>query len=151
MTATNHALTGAVIAAALPAPLLAIPLALASHIAIDALPHFGDDAEEFSSRKFKYMLFIDLLICIAIAAIILAFRPEHWFLLITCAFIATAPDILWLPDFIAAHKGKPMPKYGKIRQFLSDVQWSQKPVGIIVEILWFGALFSILVAYALLN
>lgn len=40
MTATNHALTGAVIALAINEPWLAIPLAFLSHFAIDAIPHW---------------------------------------------------------------------------------------------------------------
>lgn len=146
MTATNHALTGAVIAVVLPNPLVSIPLALVSHIAIDALPHFADDAEEISGYRFKSVLIIDIIICTVISGAIFLIHPVHWVLIIACAFVATSPDLLWIPDFIAAHQGKPKPKYGKVRQFLHDVQWSQKRIGIVVEVFWFGALLTLLVA-----
>lgn len=149
MTATNHALTGAVVAAVMPVPLLAMPLALVSHIVIDALPHYADDAIEFSDKKFKLLLGLDIFFCILIAGAIFIIKPDHWFLLVACAFLATLPDALWLPDFLASRQGKPLPKYGRIRQFLSDVQWSQKRIGVIMEIVWFGALLFILSAHFL--
>lgn len=40
MTATSHALIGTIIAARIGNPYLAIPLALASHIAADMIPHW---------------------------------------------------------------------------------------------------------------
>lgn len=40
MTATGHAILGAVIAAKIGNPALSVPIALASHIAADAIPHW---------------------------------------------------------------------------------------------------------------
>lgn len=40
MTATAHAIIGALIAARIPEPYIAIPLAIASHIAADIIPHW---------------------------------------------------------------------------------------------------------------
>lgn len=39
MTATAHAIIGTVIAAKVGNPVLAVPIALASHIIADAIPH----------------------------------------------------------------------------------------------------------------
>ncbi|MFZ1324307.1 MAG: hypothetical protein WAQ57_04090 [Candidatus Saccharimonadales bacterium] len=41
MHTVNHAAAGAGIALAVRQPLLALPLALASHFVLDALPHYG--------------------------------------------------------------------------------------------------------------
>ena len=43
MTATNHALSGALIGLAVMQPILALPLAFVSHFMLDAVPHFGFD------------------------------------------------------------------------------------------------------------
>lgn len=41
MLVTNHVLSGAVIGAAVRSPWLAFPLGFASHLALDAIPHWG--------------------------------------------------------------------------------------------------------------
>jgi hypothetical protein len=41
MTAVNHVIMGSVVVAAVGNPVLGVPLALASHFLLDALPHFG--------------------------------------------------------------------------------------------------------------
>ena len=50
MTGTNHALSGAVIATFLPAP-VAIPVAFMSHFVLDAIPHFSVDKEKKNSHR----------------------------------------------------------------------------------------------------
>ena len=42
MTATGHAIIGTVIAVKIGNPALAVPLAIASHIAADAFPHWDE-------------------------------------------------------------------------------------------------------------
>ncbi len=51
MTATGHAILGAVIAAKIGNPALSIPIAVASHIAADAVPHW--DVATNSKQKGK--------------------------------------------------------------------------------------------------
>ena len=60
MTATTHALIGTIIAAKIGNPALAIPIAIASHIAADAIPHW-DTATNRKKKTFK-KLFIHSLI-----------------------------------------------------------------------------------------
>ena len=52
MTATTHALIGTIIAAKIGNPALAIPIAIASHIAADAIPHW-DTATNRKKKTFK--------------------------------------------------------------------------------------------------
>lgn len=49
MLVTNHVLSGALLGALTGSPLLAFPLGLASHLALDAAPHWGmwESREEF--------------------------------------------------------------------------------------------------------
>lgn len=57
MTATGHAIIGTIIAAKIGNPALAVPIAIASHIAFDAIPHW-DTATNRRKKSFK-KLFID--------------------------------------------------------------------------------------------
>lgn len=54
MTATGHALIGTVIAGTIGNPILAIPVAIGSHILCDLLPHW--DAGTHSNKKTKEQL-----------------------------------------------------------------------------------------------
>jgi hypothetical protein len=62
MTATGHAIIGTVIAAKIGNPALAIPLAIVSHLAADAFPHWdtGTNRKKKSRKAFVYGSFVDL-------------------------------------------------------------------------------------------
>src|SRR3990167_7624533 len=51
MTATGHAVIGTVIAAKIGNPALAIPLALASHVAADFFPHWDTGFERYKKSE----------------------------------------------------------------------------------------------------
>jgi len=64
MTATSHAIIGTIIAAKIGNPALAIPIAIASHIAADAIPHW-DTATNRRKKTFRKMFrdsFLDVAI-----------------------------------------------------------------------------------------
>ena|ERR1035437_6316323 len=56
MTATGHALIGTVIAAKIGNPALAVPIALASHFAADALPHWDTGYHRTHKSKSKFFI-----------------------------------------------------------------------------------------------
>ena len=62
MTATGHALIGLALAAQITNPLIGIPVAIISHIAADAFPHWdtGTNIKKKSRRKFVVGSFVDL-------------------------------------------------------------------------------------------
>ncbi|MBI2034986.1 MAG: hypothetical protein HYT11_04605 [Candidatus Levybacteria bacterium] len=62
MTATSHAIIGAVIAAKISNPILAIPIAIFSHIAADAFPHWdtGTHKPNKSRRRFFLETLVDV-------------------------------------------------------------------------------------------
>ena len=152
MTATNHALTGAAIGLLLGEPLLAIPAAVASHFACDALPHFkapgyvrhGD--RFLRSRWFRNYLLIEAAVC-GLIVLTLAFRqPLHWQLAAICAFLAAAPDLLSIRIFRAAQKNMTWRAKGYYR-FSKAIQWFERPIGAAVEIAWFVALVAIIAPF----
>src|SRR3989344_6628753 len=101
MTATGHAIIGTVIAAKIADPVLAAPLALASHFLADALPHWdtGYHREQKSKRKFFIQSVADVAIGFAASyALIVAFFPQtnlaYAFFMI---LVAQGPDWLTAP------------------------------------------------------
>ncbi|OGH47979.1 MAG: hypothetical protein A3A51_05185 [Candidatus Levybacteria bacterium RIFCSPLOWO2_01_FULL_39_10] len=62
MTATGHAVIGTVIAASIPNPVIAIPLALASHVVADLFPHWdpGTNRKEKTNQEFLSGAMIDV-------------------------------------------------------------------------------------------
>lgn len=73
MTATGHAIIGTVIAAKIGNPALAIPIALASHVVADAIPHWdlATNGGRKKGKKLIYESFFDVLIGFVSSFIIL--------------------------------------------------------------------------------
>lgn len=145
MTATNHALTGAIIGLTIDKPLLAIPLAFLSHFVCDAIPHFkfaGDFDNVAKSSKFARYLIIEAFLCFLIVLGLYLKQPFHWQVAAICAFLATSPDFMWIRKFISAKHNK---KFHEtlFDKFASKIQWFQRPIGAVVEIVWFGAALTV--------
>lgn len=68
MTATSHAIIGTIIAVKIGNPALAIPIAIASHIVADTIPHW-DTATNKSKKTFRKM-FVDSFFDVAIGFIL---------------------------------------------------------------------------------
>lgn len=137
MTATNHALSGALIGLVVMQPLIALPLALASHFVLDAIPHFGFD--EFgghlkAKKTFHRVLYIDALL-LALLIVFLLASSAPW-LVFACLFLAGSPDIIWAYRYVVKEKfGKvpPSPK-NALNRFHSHIQKSQTFKGLYVEV-----------------
>jgi len=79
MTATGHAVIGVAIAAVFPNPVVAIPIALLSHIAADAFPHWdaGTNRSKKPGERFVREAFLDLGLSYAITFVLITFLfPE---------------------------------------------------------------------------
>lgn len=92
MTATSHAVIGAVIAAKIGNPLLAIPIAFASHLIADRIPHWDPATNIKKKGKERLLLdsFIDVSLSFALAYLITYyFFPEtnisYMFLIVVCS------------------------------------------------------------------
>ncbi len=143
MRAINHALTGALIGLTVSEPAIALPLALVSHFACDAIPHYDADfrrlsvVEWVSSKKFRRLLYIDALLCFSLVVLLAVRQPIHWPLVALCAFLAAAPDFMELKRFVRARSNKSW-QPPKFVQFAEDIQWFHKPIGAVVEVAWFA-------------
>lgn len=145
MRATNHALTGAVIGIAVANPLVALPAAFASHFVCDLIPHHDDPRIPSGSRTEVIVLVLDCLGAVGVATFLFVLRPEAWFLACWCAFLATSPDLMWIPRFIYRLKHhKDILPTNPIARFHSAVQPFVSPAGAIVECVWAGMMIVLL-------
>ncbi len=148
MTATNHALTGAFIGLAIGQPLIALPAALASHFICDVIPHFrANDSEDLlMSKFFRNYLVIDASLCVLLVMILAVLQPANWLLAAGCAFVATAPDLAWINKYISTLRGKHW-RPSRYSQFAKRIQWFEKPIGAVVEVVWFVAMIILILPF----
>lgn len=130
MTATNHALSGALIGALLPLP-VAIPLAFISHFAMDKIPHFGiEDEKRNGSRFYKSIVYGDIFLALLFAAA--AAYYQKWGMLLI-GFVAYSPDITLVQYYFRhGHSFNIQPSNGFMKLHLG-IQY-ERPWGIIPEI-----------------
>jgi hypothetical protein len=132
MTATNHVLAGAIIGASIQAPIVALPLALGSHLILDVLPHFG--SRDHTSKAFLTVLGVDAVLASSIFIWLAFSQPENWQLIFIAGFVAFIPDILWLKFWLADMKAVERPKHSKLERFLKGIQWGEFKWGLVVEV-----------------
>lgn len=142
MTATNHALTGAVIGLLVSEPMVALPAALISHYICDALPHFGftekQKAKILRSNTFRKYLYVEASICVSLVVLLAVLQPRNWLLAAVCAFVAASPDFLSFNRYRKQRAGKKWSP-GLYSRFSHGIQWFERPIGAAVELAWFVA------------
>jgi hypothetical protein len=138
MTATNHALTGAVVALVVKRPELALPLALISHFVADMIPHF--EAGHIPKWLFHAFVALDCAIALALSIYLSVFLPKDisgW-LMFGCMGLAVSPDLAWgvryykLRD-IKKLVSEPMSVFSR---YHLKIQWSETRQGAFVELPW---------------
>ncbi|GAC1499222.1 MAG: hypothetical protein NVS1B10_01740 [Candidatus Saccharimonadales bacterium] len=138
MRAINHALTGAVIGLVVGNPVVALPAAVISHYICDAVPHFGVSSPSHSylrKKSFTDYLILDTILCFILVLVLFLYQPQNYLLASVCAFLATAPDLFWINQYLQAKKGKSW-QPGAYSRFAKTIQWFERPIGGIVEIAW---------------
>lgn len=137
MIATNHVITGALIAGTITTPVIALPLAVISHFALDALPHFSDN-KRFALHKpaFTQLLLTDALLAASVLLLIFAAAPENWFIIAAGGVLAASPDLMWLSEYQRAIRHQKKPKRNRLARFHAKIQWSATPYGALVELAW---------------
>lgn len=150
MTATNHALTGAIVALAIKQPAIALPLAFLSHYILDAIPHFGIHEDDVVKRNahwlFRTVVSVDTVLAVVLIIAVPLLADAHvsgW--LILCGMLAgIAPDSVWIYHHVHFMYKKIEKPFGKISQIHQRIQWFEKPWGLPVEVVWVvAALFVI--------
>jgi hypothetical protein len=139
MTGLNHALTGALVAANINRPVIALPVALLSHFVIDAVPHWNYELKPHIARR-QLVMFADLALSLALLLVLAATVDANPYLVIAGGLLGILPDTMWLRYFITGRPsihGSPKRLINRIRQFHFWIQWSETSKGFFVELLWF--------------
>lgn len=151
MTATNHMLAGAVVATAIQQPLIVFPVVILSHFVLDTLPHFGVREDAPSERNkhplFRYVLVIDLFLTAGLLLLLPSILngAVSWWVLILGMFLAWAPDLVWVREFFQSVKtNEDQERTNWFMKFHQKIQWFEKPLGLITEVIWFGTMAVLL-------
>ena len=139
MTGLNHAVTGALVAAAINKPAIALPAALLSHFAADAIPHWNYYIKPHIARR-QVVMFADLILTLALIDVLALTVDANPYLVIAGGLLGFLPDMMWLRFFITGRPsitGNPKRLINRIRQFHHWIQWSETGKGILVEAVWF--------------
>lgn len=135
MTATNHALTGAVVALVVKEPVLVVPIAIASHFLLDSLPHFG--GLSVTSRKFLFILAGDAGLATGLLASMIILQPTLWLIAVLGAVCAMAPDLMWFPNFLRSITDRPIKKPDSITTWHKKIQRYEQPQNMPYEVVYF--------------
>lgn len=98
MSITIHMMAGSLIALSIKNPLLAVPLAYASHFAMDAIPHYGyPGGTDFISAikiaaKHKLAYIYSVLTVLTLIAVIVSLIYQHYYYAILIGLVALFPD-----------------------------------------------------------
>lgn len=149
MNTLNHAATGTVIALAVKQPLLALPLALASHYVLDALPHFGFDSWEERKKHKKLIQRVVLAngVLTMLFAVFLVSRQAPG-LIYGAIFFAVLPDLAWVYRFAIPERmgTRPPGPHSFINKFHSEMQTRERPSGFYVEYVYAVCIVTLLLA-----
>ena len=149
MTITNHILAGAVIGLAVKNPAVAVALAFASHFVMDALPHFGYAGRKGYAEVLRHNLsyLVAVVTLVTTLAVIAVLALHGQWLAIFAGLVAASPDAAGLYNWLAYEKrGKRATGLLELFhvKFHRQIQWCERPWGIIVEVAVFVALSAVL-------
>lgn len=139
MLALNHAATGAIIALKINNPFLVLPLAFASHFVLDVLPHFGYKGRGFDYALTQKMTFFSSGMDAAGGLILLWLLWGAPLLVFAAGTAAVVPDLYNIFRTFVLQGGKELPynKLNKFSQFHEKIQWFERPIGLIIEVIFF--------------
>jgi hypothetical protein len=139
MTGLNHAATGALVAAVIDKPLIALPAALLIHFLVDAIPHWNYQVPHHIARR-QVIMFADLVLSLALLLVLAVTADASSYLIIAGGLLGILPDTMWLRFFITGRPsihGNPKRIINRVRQFHFWIQWSETGWGFFVELAWF--------------
>jgi hypothetical protein len=151
MTATNHALTGALIGLVVGNPAVALPAAFASHFICDAIPHYASSIppeKRLKTNLFRNYLIAEAGLCFLLVVCLTVAQPRHWLLADICAFLAASPDLFWINRYVKTRAGRAW-RPNLFSKFAGGIQWFQRPIGAVVEAAWFVAGIALLLPFLL--
>lgn len=146
MTATGHAIIGTVIAAKIGNPYLAIPIAMFSHLAADAFPHWdtGTNQKKKSNAALWRDSVIDVTISFIIPYFLITFLNPQTNLIYVYSMVISAQFFDWITAPYVFLKWKFFPFDIPYKLQIPFDNKLDKPWGIITQI----AALLVLIVYA---
>ena len=139
MLLTNHTLTGVALGLSTGHPALALPLGLVSHLVLDAMPHFGPSRPwGWRDPRFLVVGSIDFASSLALTAAAAWLWPAQALPVLAGVLGAALPDLTYIPLILFTKERVVtwLPWYRPMLAFLSQIQWYERPPGIIAEVAW---------------
>lgn len=145
MTATAHAVVGVVLAAAIPNPLIGIPIAILSHIPIDLIPHWdaGTHFDKKTGRQLFWEAFLDVCVgyFVAYAVLFIFFPQTNLIYAFFMIFAAQFLDYLPTPYYMFNIKNKLFKTFFDLSdRFNSKLD---KPWGIVTQVAFLTSIIVI--------
>lgn len=147
MLLTNHTLTGVLLGLTVDHPALLAPAAVASHLGMDMLPHFGyaPIKDQFRAPMFLVWGVLDVAASAAVVGAACVAWPQRIPHILLGTFGAALPDLVYVPiAFLGKQRIYRIPGYRTMINFLGRIQWYEKPLGFITEVLWAGLILYLL-------
>lgn len=142
MLLTNHVLTGIFLGLSIDNEAVLFPAAVASHLAMDVVPHFGLPASS-SNAGFKRHLFIvigsmDFLASIVVLGAFCVAKPERSGHIVIGAIGAALPDLTYIPEIVFGKRIYRLVPWLKrlIYGFLGPIQRFESPIATVVDVGW---------------
>lgn len=146
MTATAHALVGALIAGKIGNPALALPLSFLSHFAGDILPHWdaGTNRRKKDREQVVFEAMLDVVagFILSIVLYTLLSSTGNYIYLFACILASQAPDWLSAPFIFFRSKIRIFKVIFKIQEEFHNKL--DKPWGIITQIVFLVVLYVLL-------
>ncbi len=141
MQALNHVAFGTLIAVTVKQPLLVAPLALASHFALDILPHYGEDPRApRGSTWYHFRILVDILASLLFVGYASSQFNDYSGVVMLGSVLAILPDFFWP---LALYM-KPSNPFWNFLRFHKNIQKFESRGGIYLEVVWLGAVAFIL-------
>lgn len=147
MTATNHMLTGAVLAVSVQRLWLMAPMAIISHFVLDVLPHFGVHKDDTAKRNkhplFQYIVFVDVALAISLLVLLpsILSGAVSTGVLLFGMLLAYSPDLIWVHRFMHEIRKKTVQyKPSWLTKFHHEIQWGERTWGVAVELVFFAGM-----------
>lgn len=152
MLLTNHTLTGVVLGLTIDNPAVLAPTAVASHLVLDSVPHFGIALKEpwYRDPKFIVLGSADFALSALVAGGACIVWPHRIFHILIGVIGAQLPDLTYIPLILFGKKNvsRALPFYPAMLRFLARIQWSETPTGFITEVIWACGMAIVLRSYA---
>lgn len=129
MLELSHTIVGAAIAAKIGNPALALPLSLASHFALDLVPHWNPhlntEIKKYGRLKKKTLYFIGLdVLASLIAGFFLAaqYKPDIYLMatVLLGGLMGVLPDLVESPHFLFNKRWEPIEKLIKFQKSIQN-------------------------------